>query len=152
MPVLGTEVGYDKVRSLFGLGPDELEDSTIESRAVRVDIALKRNVPDYATIIANKLTDTDAYELLVDYVAHAAALFLVPSIKLFLEQKTRDDSGAEGSRFNLTDESLNRMVQDWQAHLSDLTAELATETPAEVSYSTMSVATPTFDVVTGLEQ
>jgi len=148
MALLGSICTADDVRFVFGLESDELMDSTILSRATRVDIAIKREIPEYQTIIDNQGTDSEAYNKLVDYVIYTSADKVLPSLALTLENSVRDDSGAEGSRYDDISEYLKNAKTDIQSYLGELRSDLnGTTTTATLTIMGRSV--PATDIVTG---
>lgn len=152
MAFLGTIGTADAVRAVLGLESDELTDATILSRATRVDTATKQNIPGYQTIIDAELTDPDSYAALVDYVVYTAALYLVPTLPIVLEQTVKDDSGAEGRRFNLNEKALDNLADEISGYLADLQTELNPDTPAIQVPVLMGRSVPSYDPVTGDEQ
>lgn len=148
MAFLGSLCTADDVRQVFGLEDDELLDSTILSRATRVDIAVKQEIPDYQTIIDNQGTDSEAYAKLVDYVIYTSADKVLPTLSVTLEQSTRDDSGAEGSRYDEIGEYLKHLQADIKGYLQTLKSDLL-QTTTKPTPTLMGRSTPATDIVTG---
>lgn len=147
MAFLGSICGADQVRSVIGLDSDELQESTVLSRAVGVDIAVKQKIPEYQTIIDNQATDPEPYSRFVDYVVHVAAYKVLPSVALTLEQKVKDDSGAEGSRYGSIEKHLAALSDYLKGVIEAIESELNGTTAATLNIMGRSV--PTIDVVTG---
>lgn len=148
MAFLGSICTAEDVRQVFGLEEDELKDSTILSRATRVDIAVKQEIPDYQTIIDNQASDAEPYEKLVDYVIYTSADKVLPALILTLEKSTKDDSGAEGSRYDDLKANLEGLRQDISAYLGQIRADL-TNTSTSATLTIMGRSIPAVDVVTG---
>ena len=148
MAFLGSLCTADDVRHVFGLEDDELLDATILSRSVRVDIAVKQEIPDYQTIIDGQATDADTYAKFVDFVIYTAADKVLPSVALTLENRTNDDSGAEGARYADIAEYLENLKTDIRAYLGSLKSELVAGRQ-QTSMTIMGRSTPATDIVTG---
>jgi len=148
MAFLGTICTEDDVRQVFGLDDDELTNSTIISRATRVDIAVKREIPDYQTILDNEGTEPEPYAKFVDYVIYTSADKVLPVLALTLEESTKDDSGAEGSRYSDIKDYLGRIQSDIDAYLQELSADL-NQTETRPLMTVMGRSVPAVDIVTG---
>jgi len=148
MAFLGSVCSADDVRQVFGLEDDELSDTVILSRATRVDIAVKQEIPEYQTIIDDQVTSPETYAKFVDYVIYKSADKVLPAIALTLEQSTRDDSGAEGSRYSDLKEYLKALQQDISGYLETLRADLTQQT-TRATPTIMGRSTPAVDIVTG---
>lgn len=146
MAFLGDEVQPEAVRLIFGLDSEELSDSVILQRAVRVDTTTKSKIPTFQQIIDDQLTDPDTYAQFQDYVAYTAALYLIPTLTLQIEKSFRTDSGTEGDRFDL---ELDDLRADIESYLSDLLDTLAPDTETSSGITLMTSSPPDFDVVTG---
>jgi len=150
MKLLGSICTAADVRQVFALEDDELTDSTILSRSTRTDNAVKQQIPEYRTIYDNEGTEPDTFAKLVDYVIYTAAAKVLPPLAITLEQKVKDDSGAEGHRYSDIKEYLASIKKDIDAYLDELKADL-NQTASRPTLTVMGRSTPVIDIVTGQE-
>lgn len=150
---LGVLADADSVRNIFFLSQDEMGDEGILAKATRVEAKIVAKFPTFAdpAVIAGLSDQQNAW--LTDYTAYTTALLVLPSIKLWLEKSARDDSGAEGIRFEITQQELDVLEDDIRTYLGELESLLqeflGEQQTSGATFVVMDKSTPTTDVVTG---